>query len=142
MNKRVMLISAVVVIVLGALALIGAYSWYMSKPEPRGFVHSLEQVPAGQREKAVEQFDKAGNSEQVLGKVVDELGLIPRLDAGDRENAIAILREKSYVELSGDKKGMQFMVRGTRKEKELSEEIAREFYKETVQATLPAKNEF
>lgn len=142
MNKRVLIISAVVVFLIGAAGLFGAYTWYMAKPEPRGFVHSLEGVPEDQRVLAVEQCETVGHSDAILGTVVDAKDLVSKYEAPDRASAIKMLREKSTVELSGDKKGMIFMIKGLRKDKAFTEEVAKSFYIETLKSMMPQKDEF
>lgn len=142
MNKRVLWISGVVVFLLGAMAFFGAYTWYMAKPDPRGYVHSLEGVPEDQRVLAVEQCETVGHSDAILGKVVDENDLVSKYEAADRESAIKMLREKSTVELSGDKKGIIFMIKGLRKDKAFTEKVARSFYTATLKAMVPEENEF
>lgn len=142
MNKRVLLISATVAFFLGLAAMFGAYTWYMAKPEPRGYFHDLNDMPAEQLALLVEQCQQVGQSEEVLQKVVDQNDLVAKYGAENREEAVEILREKAYVELSSSKKGLQFMVKGLRKDKDFTQKVSKSFYVETIEAMTPKKDEF
>lgn len=140
MNKRTLTIGLVVLAVLGLAGAFGLYTFWMGRPEPRGFQHPLDGVAKDQRELAVEQCQTVALSEPVLLKAVKDNGLVARYEVANEGEALAELRERTTVELSADKNSMVFLVRGLKKEKALTEAVALTIYSETMKAMRPKEN--
>ncbi len=129
MNKKIITV-ALMVVVLGGLAVAAAgYIWY-NRPIQRGYAQSFEQFPSDKREAAFSLYLKKGNSDEVLIKVVEELGLEEEFGASSQEDALAKLREKLTVDRT--ETGMRFLVKGPRFQQKQLERIARKVYSHTL----------
>lgn len=137
MNKRTLTIGLVVLAVLGLAGAFGLYTVWMGRPEPRGFQHPLENVPRDQRELVVQQCEAIALSEPVLLKAVTDNGLVAEYQVANEGEALEELRGRAYVELTADKNSMVFMVRGTKKEKAVSQAAALTIYQETMEKLIP-----
>lgn len=112
----------VLIMLVGALG-AGFFNHKMGMPEERHVPFALDQVPMSKRPQFVAKWAEVSSMEQVLRAVVQKHNLVVEFGVTDESAAIEELGKRTRVELKDDGLTMQTFASGTRRERDLLNQL-------------------
>lgn len=131
------ILAAVGLVLIGGGGLYGYREYSQGKPAPVWVPIPLNPtISLEQQEEVAAQVSKSLRADEVLGAVVLDLGLIEKFGVTDEGAAIAELGRRLFVEAGtmatqmGENPSLNVGMRGSRREKDLSGEVAERIVKD------------
>lgn len=134
MKNRMLAFGALMLIVLVGAAGGGIFYVKMNKPIERHVPFLLSEIPTEGRAGMVEQWAALADSEEVLSAVAKTDGIMEGLGASSEKEAIAMIRDRTRVDLGRDGATMRTLAKGIRKEMEMLNKLAFTVFDETKNA--------
>lgn len=134
MSKRTLAIGTLILIVLIGAAGGGIFYVKMNKPIEQHVPFLLSEIPEEGRAGIVEQWATLADSDEVLLAIVKTDGIMVGLGASSEQEAIAMVRDRTRVDLGSDGATMRTLAKGIRKEMDMLNKLAFVVFDETKNA--------